>query len=90
MAKKKKRKPKNPHKRKWDEMFDIEPAYEHTYTQFGPIRIKSRDMSNFYYLIDKSSGEKIAKYNDYRYAVKQAWYKYKKRLRRMEKILLDQ
>lgn len=41
-----------------------------------------------YHLINKHSGEVIGKYKDQRYAEKQAKYKYKKILRKLEKTLL--
>jgi hypothetical protein len=41
-----------------------------------------------YHLIIKATGEVIAKYNDLKYAQKQAKFKYKKMSKKIERILL--
>lgn len=91
MGKKRRSKPRNPDKRRaWRTMFSVEGIEERAYVKFAGIKIPTKHNVAFYVVRDIRTGEILGKYNDYVYACKQAWYKYKKRLRKIEKILLDQ
>ena len=91
MAKRRKRKPRNPHKRReWRSMFRVEMVQERATVKFGFFNVPTKQMVAFYQIVENDTDEVVGKYNDYIYACKQAWYKYKKRLRKVEKILLDE
>lgn len=66
--------------RTWKEMFEIKLRSEPD-GDWGYV--------DYYELINKHSGEVVGTYDDEKYAEKQARYKYKKILSKLEKALLS-
>ena len=87
-----KRYPKKPENDRWKEMFRIESKDEHAKLDVGgftlPLPDPFRDKVRVHSIIDISTGEVLGKYSSWLYAIKQARYKYKRRMRKVEKILL--
>lgn len=84
-----KRKPRNEAKhREWRKMFTVEPVEERPYVKLGPIKIPAKQAEVFYVIRERDTGKIVGKYNDFKYATRQAWYKYKRRLRKIERLLL--
>jgi hypothetical protein len=82
-------KPKNRAKHTlWQSMFYITPVEEYPYVKFGPFKIKTKHPEYYYELRDRTTDTCIAKYSDFKYAAHQAWYKYKKTIKKIDRILL--
>lgn len=70
---------------KWQDYFEIQDALADPDSLDS---IKHWDFKSRYKLIDKSTGKIIGRYQDDKYARKQAKYKFKKMAKRVERILL--
>lgn len=69
-------------------MYSVEMVSEYAYTEFNGKKIRSDCPVNYWIIREIDSKRIIGKYNNYKYAAQQAWYKYKCQLKKVERLLL--